>query len=278
MVYLFLLQLDDSIKYNITIGLSEKKFLQKIKGKIKAHLEIETGMNRTGIKLEELNDFISQIKNNENIEVEGVYTHLSSADNDEEYTKLQLEKFEKAVQTVKQNFDTIKYIHSSASNGLMNYDDNVSNAVRPGIIMYGYESFKGSKKKIDVEPICELKTKITFIKEVEEGESISYSRKFILPSKMRVATIPIGYADGLRRDLSNKGFVVINGKKAPILGSVCMDSCMVDVTNIENLDIGTDVYIWDNEIRTLEEIALECDTINYEILSTISNRVPRIYI
>ena len=95
---------------------------------------------------------------------------------------------------------------------------------------------------------------------------------------MKVATIPIGYADGLRRELFEKGEVIINKKKVPIIGTICMDSCMIDVTNIENVDIGTDVYIWDNEIRTLEQIAEECDTINYEILSTISGRVPRIYI
>lgn len=274
-------EIDSIVKNDITIGLSEKDFLQEIskrKEKVKVHLEIETGMNRTGIKLEELEEFIANVKKADNIEVEGIYTHLSSADYDKEYTEMQLETFRKAVEIVKENFNIIKYIHSSASNGLLNYNDGVSNLVRPGIIMYGYESFEGSKDIIDVEPICELKTKITFIKEIEKDSSISYSRKYISKSKMRVATIPIGYADGFRRSLSNKGEVVVNGKSAPILGSVCMDSCMIDVTNIDNVDIGTDVYIWDNAIRTLEQIAEECDTINYEILSTISGRVPRIYI
>lgn len=95
---------------------------------------------------------------------------------------------------------------------------------------------------------------------------------------MKVATIPIGYADGLRRELSNKGVVIVNDQKAPIIGNICMDSCMIDITNIDNVDINTDVYIWDNDIRTLEDISKECNTINYEILSTISYRVPRIYI
>ena len=274
-------EIETIIKYDITIGISDNLFLEeilKVNEKIKVHLEIETGMNRTGIKIEDLKDFIDKIKNNQNIIVEGCYTHLSSADYDKNYTNKQLEIFRKAVEIIKDNFDTIKYIHSSASNGIINYNDNISNMVRPGIIMYGYESFENAKEKIDVEPICKLKTKITFIKEVGQDASISYSRKFITKKNMKIATIPIGYADGLRRQLSNKGTVVVNNQKTQILGNICMDSCMIDVTDIEKVEVGTDVYIWDNNIRTLEDIAKECNTINYEILSTISYRVPRIFI
>ena len=276
-----IIDIENIINYNITIGLSEINFLKEILKKentIKVHLEIETGMNRTGIKKEEILEFINLIKTNKNIIVEGIYTHLSSADYDEHYTLNQLQIFEYSVNIIKENFNTIKYIHSSASNGLINYKDNISNLVRPGIIMYGYESFDNIKEKIDIEPICKLKTKITFIKEIEENTSISYSRKFISNKPMKVATIPIGYADGVRRELSNKGVVVVNNQKASIIGNICMDSCMIDVTNIDNVDINTDVYIWDNNIRTLEDMAIECNTINYEILSTISYRVPRIYI
>ena len=120
--------------------------------------------------------------------------------------------------------------------------------------------------------------KITFIKEVEEGTSISYSRKFITNRKTKVATIPIGYADGIRRILTNLGEIVINEKRAPIIGTICMDSFMVDVTDIPDVNIGDDVFIWDNEIITLEEIARKCGTINYEILCTISDRVPRKFV
>lgn len=274
-------EIENIIQYNITIGISDNLFLEKIlkvKENIKVHLEIETGMNRTGIKIENLKNFIDKIKQKQNIIVEGCYTHLSSADYDKDYTNMQLKIFRESIKIITDNFDTIKYIHSSASNGLINYSDDISNMVRPGIIMYGYESFKNAKEKINVEPICKLKTKITFIKEVSQKTSISYSRKFITENNMKIATIPIGYADGLRRQLSNKGTVVINNQKAKILGNICMDSCMIDVTNIENVEVGTDVYIWDNDIRTLEDIANECNTINYEILSTISYRVPRVFI
>lgn len=270
--------IEDIFKYNITIGLSSYEFLNEllmINNKIKVHLEIETGMNRTGIKLKDLDDFINKI--NENILVEGVYTHLSSADYDTDYTNKQLKLFYEAVEKVKNKFNDIKYIHSLASNGLLNYNDNISNLVRAGIVLYGYNSFEGMKNIINVEPICKLKTKINFIKEINKGESISYSRNFIADKKMKVATIPIGYTDGLRRELFNKGKVIINGNLVNIVGSICMDSCMIDITNIDDVKVGDSVYIWDNELILLEDMAKECNTINYEILSTISYRVPRIY-
>lgn len=271
-------EIDEIIKYDITVCLCEKTFLNnlsKINKKVKVHLEIETGMNRTGINLSDLNEFINLIKENKNIIVEGIFTHLSSADYDIKYTKEQLEKFNKSVDIIKKEFDSIKYIHAEASNGLLNYNDDITNLVRPGIIIYGYEASRYTNEKIHIDPICKLKTKIIFIKDVNINESISYSRKFISKKNMKIATIPIGYADGLNRLLSNKGEVIVNGKKCKILGNICMDSCMIDITDIEDVNIGTDVYIWDNDIIKLEDIANVCNTINYEILSTITDRVIR---
>ena len=265
---------------NLVVGICSEYFLEEAKkknSKLRVHIEIETGMGRTGVDLNNLDNFIRKIKENSNIKVEGVYTHLSSADEDFEYTKQQLEKFDKAVEKVKDSFN-LKYVHTLASNGISNFKEYQHNLVRPGIIMYGYESGNGIKEKIDLKPVATLKSKITFIKEVEENTSISYGRRYITKRNSRIATVTIGYADGLRRVLSNVGEVVINNKKAPIVGSVCMDSFMVDVTDLENVNIGDDVYIWDNKNITLEDIAKKCDTINYEILSTISKRVPRKFI
>jgi alanine racemase len=268
----------DIVSNNLIIGLSSKEFLDKaIKEKlsIRVHLEIETGMNRTGIKIDELEEFCKNIKKS-NIIVEGIYSHLSSADDDKDYTNKQLDTFKKGIDIVKKYFD-IKYIHIEASNGLLNYNVSYTNLIRPGIIMYGYESFKGSKKIIDTEEVAILKSRITFIKEIDANESVSYNRRFISKREMKVATIPIGYADGFRRSLSNTGEVVINGKKAKILGSICMDSLMVDVTNI-SCKVNDEVYLWDNKNITLDDIAKECNTINYEILCTIGERVPRVFI
>ena len=131
------------------------------------------------------------------------------------------------------------------------YNSNY-NLVRPGIILYGYESFEGALDKIDLRPISVLKSKVTFLKEVEAGTSIGYSRSYITNKKTKVATIPIGYADGFSRLLSNKGEVVIKGKKVPIIGSVCMDGFMADVTDID-VEVGDTVYLWDNENITITE-------------------------
>ncbi len=268
-------ELQDIYNYRITIGLSEKEFLKQVYLPIKVHLEIETGMNRTGIKLENLKEFMEDIKTNQNITVEGIYTHFSSADNDDEYTKKQINVFQNAIDIVKKDYN-LRYIHCSASNGLLRFPETISNTIRPGIIMYGYESFKGAKDIIPIEPITTLKTRITYLKEVEEGESISYNRRFTTDKPMKIATIPIGYADGLRRELTNQGEVIVKGEKRKILGSICMDSCMIDVTGLD-VKVGDPVTIWDNELITVEEIAEKCNTINYEILCTISPRVERVF-
>ena len=273
-------EIDEIIDNNITIGISSKEFINELikrKEKIKVHIEIETGMNRTGIKLNDLEDIIKLLISKKNIIIEGIYSHLSCADNDYDYTNRQIDIFKTAIEVAKRYIKNIKYIHIEASNGILNYNLAFTNLVRAGIIMYGYDSFEGSNKIINYKPIAKLKTKITYIKELDKGESISYGRRYITKKKTKVATIPIGYADGLRRELSNNGEVVINNKKCKIIGSICMDSCMIDVTSID-AKVGDLVYIWDNNLITLDDIAKKCKTINYEIISTISDRVPRLLI
>ena len=270
-------------KYNITIGLSSEEFLKELSNnskieKIKVHLELETGMGRTGIVQNNLEEYIKLVKNCNKIEVDGIYSHMSSADFDEDYTNKQIEIFEKGVNIIKKYFKNIKYIHISASNGILNYKNAYYNATRPGIIMYGYEPFEGANKKMNLYPVCKLKSRITFLKEVGPNTSIGYSRSYITDKDTKVATIPIGYADGLRRALSNNGEVIVHGKKAPIIGNICMDSFMVDVTDIEDVKVGDPIYVWDNNLITLEEVSKRCGTINYEILSTISSRIPRKFI
>ena len=280
-------------KYNITIGLSSKEFLDELlnnskscnncnnneskQEKVKVHLELETGMGRTGISDLDLEEYIRNVKKCNIIEVEGIYSHMSSADSDEIYTQNQINKFDEGVGMIKKYFNNIKYIHISASNGILNFPNSYYNAVRPGIILYGYEPFDGASFKMRLKPVCKLKSKITFLKNVPENTSIGYSRKFITSRPSKIATIPIGYADGLRRSYSKDGYVVINGKQAKIIGNICMDSFMADVTDFKDINVGDDVYIWDNDLIKLEEVAEKCGTINYEIMSTISDRVPRVF-
>lgn len=273
-------EIEDIIENDITVGVSSIKFVEELgkTGKdVKVHIEIDSGMGRTGIQPEMIESFVGKITEYKNIKIEGIYTHLSSADYDKGYTEEQFKKFDYCVSKAKELLGELKYVHASASNGILNYLEHQYNLVRAGIILYGYPPFDTTYEKIELKPACKLKSKITFLKEVSEGTSISYSRRFITQRKTRVATVPIGYADGVRRKMIDGGEVVIHGQRAPIIGTICMDSFMVDVTDIDGVSLDDDVYIWDNNIITLEEVAKKCGTINYEIMSQISERVPRVF-
>ena len=274
--------IDNILEHNITVGVCYSEFIKKLNEKAKLrgvkakiHIEIESGMGRTGIQEKELDSFINKIKKMDNILVEGIYTHFAESDTNVKYTKKQIKIFNRAVEKIKENFENIKYVHCANSGAILNIEDYPGNMVRPGIMLYGYYPCLELKDKVKLKPICTLKTKISFIKEVEEGTSIGYGRTYITKRKAKIANVPIGYADGIRRALSNRGSVVINKQKVPIVGTICMDSFMIDATEVEDINIGDDVYIWDNEVITLDDLAKQCETINYEILSTISNRVIR---
>ena len=272
-------EIEKIIKYNIVVGISSYGFAEKLaetQKDVTVHVEIGTGMGRTGVHPYRLEKFLRSLASN--IKVEGIYTHMSSADIDDEYTKKQIESFNYAVDVAKSIVGELKYIHAGASNGLLNYPEAHYNLVRPGIILYGYAASDTTFDKIDLKPIATLKSKITFLKEVESGTSIGYSRSYITDKNMKVATIPIGYADGFRRTFSNGWEVLINGKRAKIIGKVCMDSFMADVTDIPDVKVGDEVYIWDNKEIKLEDLSNKCDTINYEIISQVGERVPRKFI
>lgn len=272
-------EIEKIIKYHIVVGISSYGFAEKLAqtGKdVIAHVEIGTGMGRTGVHPHKIEEYLKKLASN--IKVEGIYTHFSSADIDEEYTKKQLQSFNIAVEKAKEVLREIKYVHAAASSALLNYPEAHFNLVRPGIILYGYPASDNTMEKIDLKPIAKLKAKITFLKTVKEGTSIGYSRSYITTKETKVATIPLGYADGFRRDFSNGWEVLIKNKKAPIIGKVCMDSFMVDVTEIDDVKVGEDVLIWDNEHITIEQLAERCNTINYEILCSIGERVPRKFI
>ncbi|MBR2705331.1 MAG: alanine racemase [Clostridia bacterium] len=272
-------EIDKIIKYNIVVGISSHEFADKLAetGKeVTVHVEVGTGMGRTGVHPYKIEEYLNCLA--PNIKVEGIYTHFSSADIDDEYTRKQLKSFNVAVDTAKGILGDIKYIHAAASNALINYPEARFNLVRPGIIIYGYPGADDTLDKIDLKPIAKLKATVTFLKEVEEGTSIGYSRSYITTRHTKVATIPIGYADGFRRTFSNGWEVMIRGKKVPIIGKVCMDGFMADVTDIDDVQVGDEVIIWDNENIKLEDLAQKCDTINYEIISAIGTRVPRKFI
>lgn len=182
------------IKYNITVGIGSIKFLAKLgeyNEKIKIHIEIGTGMGRTGIKPERTEEFINEADKYSNLEIEGIYTHFACSDCDEEYTKKQIASFNMAVEIAKTKIKTLKYIHAGASAGILNFREAHFNLVRPGLILYGYYPNKKLEDKIILKPALKLKSKISFLKEVEQGTGISYGKTFITSRKSKIATVQL---------------------------------------------------------------------------------------
>ncbi len=275
------MKLIKSLNITLLFGVSSDNFIEelgKTERKVKVHIEIGSGMGRTGIHPKRIDEYIENVKLYNNIIIDGIYTHLSAADIDEEYTRKQLNSFDYAVEEARKKVDTIRYIHSQASTGVLNFNEKKYNLVRPGIIIYGFYPDESFKDKIDLKPvITKFTSKVTFLKNVPQGFSIGYGRSYITEKETKVATIPVGYADGFRRCLSNNWEVCINGKRVPIIGSVCMDSFMADVTDID-IEVGDEVIIFDNDNIRTEEYAKANNTINYEVICAISDRVPRKFI
>lgn len=274
------------VNYNLTPSISVLEVAKKLNDyskeknvTTKVHIEVDTGMGRVGLKPIEVLPFVEKIiKELTNLKIEGIYTHFSSADCSEEYTLEQIRKFEGVQKELKLNGYSFEYIHAAASAGILKYPNAHYNMVRPGSIIYGYLPDKSMKGIIPLKESTKLKSNVVFVKEVEKGVAISYGRTYITNKKTKIATIPIGYADGIKRNLSNKGRVLIHNKYAPIIGNICMDNFMVDITDIPETQIGDEVILWDNEKITINEIASLCETINYEILCSIQDRIPRKYI
>ncbi|SHK36031.1 alanine racemase [Anaerobranca californiensis DSM 14826] len=271
---------NDLIKYNITptlydLGLA-KALNSRLTSKIKAHVKVDTGMGRLGVLPENIISFLLELRKLDNIEVEGIFTHYAAGEEkDNPHTVKQFLKFKEILANLPY---PIPLKHIANSGGVMeSLTDETFNMVRLGIAIYGLYPSPKQKEKWSLKPALELKSEIVYLKDVEKGTPISYSMTYKTPRPSTIATIPIGYADGYFRDFSNKGFVTINGKKAPVVGRVCMDYIMVDVTGLP-VNIGDEVVLYalkgDN---TVDNLAPLIDTINYELVCAISKRVPRIY-
>ena len=248
------------------------------------HIKIDTGMGRIGYRVnEESADEIVKISKLPNIDVNGMFTHFSTADEaDKAYTLEQYNKFVKMNDMLEERGLHIPVKHAANSAAIMDFDNMMFNMVRPGIILYGaYPSDEVKKENLSLSPAMSIKTHVSYVKDVNEGDSISYGRKYAAPSKRRIATIPVGYADGFIRAYSNGGKVLVRGEYAPIVGRICMDQFMVDVTDIDGVEVNDEVVLMgkqgDKEI-TADFIASVLDTINYEVFCTLSKRVPRQYI
>ncbi len=276
-------------KYNLMQTVLDYEYAKKLdeinlNDKIKVHIKINTGMNRIGESYTNIDNIIKmyQLKN---VEICGIYTHLCSADTlneqDIEFTNTQIRNFYSCIDKLKSLKYDVGKIHIQASYGILNYNDLKCDYVRPGIIMYGVYSSKEAKitkAKLNLKPVLSLKARVVTVKNIEKAESVSYGRTFVADKAMKIATVSIGYADGYPRNLSNNGAIVkINGEYANIIGRICMDQLIVDVTEIKNVKTGDVVtLIGDDENISAEEVANKSNTITNELLSRLGDRLDRV--
>ena len=283
------LEIEAIVKYNITQAVGDIELARKINNyckkygkRQKVHIEIDIGMGRIGIWHEDAIDLIKAISKLKYIDVDGVFTHFSSADEDETLTNKQIDDFKRLIDKIEDNNLDIRYKHMANSTASIDYKRSHLNFIRPGLMVYGlYPKGVKSNSKIYLKPALSLKSRVVFIKEVPPGRRISYGGTYTTKSHTDVATIPIGYGDGLNRNLSNIGSVLINKKRAPIVGRICMDQIMVDLGKDSKVKIADEVVLIGSQgLKTIsiEEIAETSKTIPYEVACWFDKRIPYKYI
>lgn len=256
--------------------------------KLRCHIAVDTGMTRIGLRdndLDRLSSEIEKIVRLERLEVEGMFTHLSCADGespeDAEYTKAQIDMICALKEKLRKRLIIIKYLHFLNSAGAAYHFDSRSDFARFGIMLYGLAPDKNRPLPVELEPVMELKACVSQVKTVENGVSVSYGRTYVTDKTTKIASVTIGYADGYPRLLSNKASVLIKGRTAKIIGRVCMDQLMLDVSDIEDVKEGDVVTLFGTDGEktiTADDLAELCGSIGYEIVCGISSRVPRIFI
>jgi len=264
--------------------------------KIKIHIKVDSGMGRLGLLLDDLagpipDDIsaaiclrkVEAISRMADLEVEGIFTHFATADGaDKSYANIQLERFINFLECLRREGLNPPVAHAANSGALIDMPDSHLDMVRPGIATYGlYPSDEVNKSRVDLIPVMTLKSRIIHLKKVPAGFNISYGSTFQTKKDTTIATVPVGYADGLNRLLSSAGHMLVHGQKVPIVGRVCMDLTMLDVGQIENVKVEDEVVLigrQGNETISADEIATQLKTINYEVVTTLMARVPRVYI
>ncbi len=282
---------DRLIKLNVTqtVGSLElakeySEVISKLGETLKIHLKLETGMGRQGfdVKSGDVSEAVSALAL-PGLEAEGIYTHFAVSDepSKEDYTRWQFKTFTDAVEKIESASGVrFEIKHCANSGAMINYPEMYLDMVRPGLALYGLFP-NGEKDKLDLAPAMGLKSRIVAVSEHEAGDCISYGCTFTADKKMRVAVLPIGYADGLHRVLSGKIDVLIHGVRCKQIGRICMDMCMVDISDIPDVKIGDIATIFGHdgkeEVITVEEQAQKAGTISYELICAVSQRVPRVY-
>ena len=250
----------------------------------KVHIKLDTGMTRIGFVINdedntEIINTIIKISKLPYIEIEGIFSHFSTSDEyDSAYTLMQFDRFMGVVNALEEKGLKIPIRHICNSAGIMMYPQMHLDMVRPGVILYGmYPSNEVDKSRLNLIPAMTIKSTLTLVKEVEAGRGVSYGKEYITDKTTKIATVPIGYADGYLRKIAKKGKMLVNGTEVPIIGRICMDQCMIDVTNVHNIDKGDEVIVFGKDKITIDDLAEWLETINYEIACIVGKRIPRIY-
>jgi len=255
----------------------------RAEGLVKAvHLKIDTGMSRIGIRPSEARDFFERLKDLANLRLEGLLSHFVEADIPESpFSASQLKSFTDTTELAKDLGFNVQYLHMANSAAILRMKEAHFDIVRPGIMLYGSYPAHDLTKNIKLQPVMELKTEVLQLKRLPAGSPVSYGRTFVTKRDSLIATLPLGYGDGLPRSLSGKGDVLLRGARAPIIGLICMDLTVCDVTDIKGVQIGDEVTVIGRdgaEEITAAELAEKTGTISYEIFCNISKRVPRVYL
>lgn len=271
-------EIEQILENDLTPTISTIDFAEKLNksGKCKIHINIDTGMGRSGFHYENALENVNDIMKLENLEIDGIFSHFSSAEEDPEFTKLQSNRFEEILSKLDVN---PKYIHISNSSGVLTFPNKYTNLVRLGLLSYGVYSNYEMKNKVNLKPVMTFKSRITQIKSANKGDSIGYNRTFIASGNMKYAILPIGYADGYDFLLSNKGKVIINYQVCSIVGKVSMDMVAIDISKVINAKVGDEVILLgdSNENITAENLTSLYNGLSYELLSQIGRRAKRYY-
>ena len=283
---------EDLIRYNIRPTVFREDTIEELSEcarmmckSVKVHVKVDTGRTRVGIRPDDSGlAYIDKILHTEGVELEGIFTHFARADEKDKSSAIsQLVKMQDFAARVEKELDyRIPFKHCSNSAGIIELPEANMDLVRAGIALYGlWPSEQVSRNIVSLQPVLSLKSHIVYIKDVGAGVPISYGGTYVTPKRMRVATIPVGYGDGYPRNLSNKGYVLIRGKKAPILGRVCMDQFMVSVEDIPETVEGDEVTLIGTDGRlqiTMEELGTLSGRFNYELACNLGKRIPRVYV
>lgn len=251
----------------------------KLGKKAKIHIKLDTGMHRIGVKIEEAGKFAALAKSLPGIEIEGCFSHFATADEESKaFSDLQFARYQEGVKLIEEAGVTIPIKHIANSAGIAELPQYHMDMARQGISLYGMRPGDFPEIYKDYQPAMIIKAKIAYVKELEEGEPVGYGRTKYCERKTRVATLGLGYADGFNRHLSNKGYCIVCGKKAPILGRICMDQSMIDITDIPEAKLGTEVIVMGGPELPMEDVAEIAGTISHELCCDINWRVPRVYV